>query len=76
MFQVLFFGELKELTACTQMECNEAQNTYELRALLVQKWPVLSEKTFVLAVNRQVVHDNIPLQEGDEVALLPPFSGG
>jgi MoaE-MoaD fusion protein len=45
-------------------------------------WAALSAKLgdrpdgVVLAVNRRYVADDEPLREGDEVALIPPVSGG
>ena len=44
---------------------------------LVATWPALNDATFVIAVNRKIISDkDHPISENDEVALLPPFSGG
>lgn len=75
MAKVLFFGELKEMTGC--LECPiSAKDTNELRAMLLQKWPALGAKTFSLAVNRKMMQANTELNEADEIAVMPPFSGG
>jgi molybdopterin converting factor small subunit len=50
--------------------------TDHLRALLLEKYPQLEGVEFVFAVNRQIVHQNTWLGQNDEIALLPPFSGG
>jgi molybdopterin synthase sulfur carrier subunit len=34
------------------------------------------ERSFRLAVNLEYVNNNHPLEDGDEVAVIPPVSGG
>ena len=38
--------------------------------------PALLERTFSVAVNEEYVQQDTVLQQGDEIALLPPVSGG
>lgn len=76
MLRVLFFGELKDVTECEVWIPEMTENTEFLVDFACNRWPGLKNKTFVLAVNKQVVHNKSALQEGDEVAFLPPFSGG
>lgn len=53
------------------------ENISLLREWLIAKWPALKETTFTISVNRKIVNDpKHPIAEHDEVALLPPFSGG
>ena len=75
MAKVLFFGELKSITGSGEIQ-TDATDIYQLRNTLLTQWPQLQSKTFSIAVNRVVVHDNIYLAPGDEVACMPPFSGG
>ena len=35
-----------------------------------------SNKVFRIAVNHQMVSDDVPLNHGDEVAIFPPVTGG
>ncbi len=44
--------------------------------LLATLEPALTQRTFYVAVNEEYAHRDTPLKEGDEVALLPPVSGG
>jgi molybdopterin converting factor small subunit len=54
----------------------------DLRARLAELNPILSEmlraKTVRIAVNRELVADEAgtPVSADDEIALLPPLSGG
>lgn len=75
MAKVLFFGELKSITGSSEIQ-SDATDIHQLRNTLLTQWPQLQSKTFSIAVNRVVVHDNIGLAPGDEVACMPPFSGG
>ena len=77
---VLFFGVLKELLASeSQTLTLPFGATVEAvlehyRQLLPQQtnlWPALA-----IAVNRSYAARACPLRDGDEVALLPPVSGG
>ena len=43
---------------------------------LKQKYSGLTETQFSIAVNQDVTKENLELSDGDEVALLPPFTGG
>jgi molybdopterin converting factor small subunit len=53
-----------------------ASDTAALMKIILQRYPELKDSTFLIALNRQVITDNRTLQDNDEVALMPPFSGG
>jgi molybdopterin synthase sulfur carrier subunit len=75
--KILFFGMTAEASGCREAETDCPATTGELQNLLIDKYPLLKTQNFTMAVNEQVVnHDHHPLQPGDEIALLPPFSGG
>ena len=74
--KVLFFGPLTDKVSTTSIEMNEINDTDSLRTTLFALYPSLNEVSFSLSVNRKFVHHNTPLHHGDEVACLPPFSGG
>jgi molybdopterin synthase sulfur carrier subunit len=75
---VLLFGVLTEITGEThlQVEAGNITDVDKLHRYLVQQYPGLKEKTFQYAVNQVISNAGHPLSAGDEVALLPPFSGG
>ena len=53
------------------------ENIALLREWLIAKWPELKHTTFTISINRKIVNEpNHPISLNDEVALLPPFSGG
>jgi MoaE-MoaD fusion protein len=78
--QVLFFGMLKDL-AGKSSECVELREGATARDLLAHyesQLPALKNSlaSLALAVNQQYAPADTPLHPGDEVALLPPVSGG
>jgi molybdopterin converting factor small subunit len=73
---ILSFGPATDHCPNTVLQLAEGATTQELRAHLEDTFPGLKQLPFVLSVNRVIRHDVFLLQDGDEVALLPPFSGG
>lgn len=62
-----------------QVDGNEVGSSAKaLVEALTKKFPYLDfEKNQIsLAVNKEYITDDIELQDGDEVALLPPIAGG
>ena len=78
--QVLFFGVLKEIVG-KPVEVIDLPEGASLRDVLARyelQIPRLKEllPSLALAVNQQYSGPDTKLNEGDEVALLPPVSGG
>lgn len=52
----------------------------KLRDMLKKEFPALAEfidrKSIMISVNQEFADKNTIIKDGDEVALLPPFSGG
>lgn len=73
---IKIFGQLKDIFQEENIHLKSANNVEELKTQLHRLYPGLSQKSFVVAVNRKITHENIPLHPDAEIALLPPFSGG
>jgi molybdopterin converting factor subunit 1 len=78
--KVLFFGFTHDLTGIReeQVELGEGENLEGLRRLYESRFPRMGELagSLLFAVNQQVADPLAVLHEGDEVALMPPVSGG
>ena len=70
------FGQLTDIFEKETISIEGVKDIDELKERLIKSFPALSQKSFVIAVNKQIIHNNISLNEDVEVALLPPFSGG
>lgn len=53
-----------------------ASDSDELLGMLYSKYPQLNGMKFTVSINRKIIHGNQLLGEADEIAILPPFSGG
>jgi molybdopterin synthase catalytic subunit/molybdopterin converting factor small subunit len=78
--KVLFFGFTHDLTGLREelVELGEGENLQGLRRFYENRFPRLGELagSLLFAVNQQIADPLAVLHEGDEVALMPPVSGG
>lgn len=78
--KVLFFGFTHDLTGLReeQIELGDGENLQGLRRLYEGRFPRLGELSgsLLFAVNQQIAGPLAVLHEGDEVAFMPPVSGG
>jgi len=73
---VLLFGQLTDVTGESCIKITEVTDTAELVQQLGKNYPGLKSLEYSIAVNKEIVGQNRLLKDNDEVALLPPFSGG
>jgi len=78
--RVLFFGQLREITGVTQedAELSEGARVEDLFERYGRRFPKLAEfrPSIAASVNQVYAGWRAPLATGDEVAFLPPVSGG
>jgi MoaE-MoaD fusion protein len=78
--RVLFFGQLKDITGVAQEEAelSEGARVEDLFARYGSRFPRLTEfrASIAASVNQEYATWRAPLASGDEVAFLPPVSGG
>ena len=76
IINILAFGQLTEITGQSSWQMEGAIDTDQIRTMLIEKYPALAQSKYLVAVNKEIIRDNVKLKSGDVVALLPPFSGG
>lgn len=78
--RVLFFGLLRDVTGMSQEDVtlDAGQSLGGLFERYKQRFPRLDglQSSIVLALNQEFADRAAPLRDGDEVAFLPPVSGG
>lgn len=77
--RLLFFGAARDAVAGdAELEWVAPANVALLRAELAAKYPALGRfgRSLLVAVNEEYAADDRVLNEGDEVAIFPPVSGG
>ena len=73
---VIFFGALIDVAGTNKTEVKNVSDCNSLKSKILVDYPELNNYKFLIALHNQVVKDNLKLNEGDTVALLPPFAGG
>lgn len=76
---ILLFGITKDMVGQPKLRCElpEGATVPELLAELKQRYPKLHDLDSVLvAVNNEYGQKEQTLHESDEIALIPPVSGG
>ncbi len=74
--KVLFFGALSELTGKQVEKFELLGELDELLEIVKHKYPDVKNIKFTAAINQEINSSKKELSDGDEVALLPPFTGG
>lgn len=78
--KLLFFASCRDIIGVKEMdyEVDGLTTLKGLKKLLFVQYPDLKplEKTLSFAVNTEYVNDSVKLCCGDEVAFIPPVSGG
>lgn len=78
--KVLFFGQLKDVvgTAEERVELPEGASVADLFSHYQRRFPRWADfrPSLAVAVNQEYADSAAPLRGGDEVAFLPPVSGG
>lgn len=78
--RILFFAQLKDATGCDTVELEAATpfDAAQLWAELIKKFPRLAahRPSVRLACNQEYATAGTTFSNMDEVALIPPVSGG
>lgn len=76
---VLAFGIAKDIFGRESVQIcltNDA-NVTTLKTLLEEQYPKLKElSSYMIAVNDEYAHADTVINAGDEIAIIPPVSGG
>ena len=73
---IKYFGSLAEITHRNEETLEfTLTSVSELLNVLFEKYPELKTKDFQLAQNHEIISKDTIISD-NEIALLPPFSGG
>lgn len=78
--KILYFAQTKQITGVKEewMDLPENSTLKVLKNLLFEKYPKLQKlgDALAFAVNQTLTEDTYPFQGDEEIAVLPPISGG
>ena len=72
--KILAFGRIAEITGRTFTI--EAGDTDSLKEAVGLRFPELAQTKFAIAVNKRIINRMTAVSPSDEIALMPPYSGG
>ncbi|MCX2679935.1 molybdopterin converting factor subunit 1 [Galbibacter sp. EGI 63066] len=77
---ILLFGIAREIVGGDSLKVesnNEIGNVKQLKSYLTNNYPKLNKlSSFAIAVNNKYAQEETAIGSSDEVALIPPVSGG
>lgn len=80
MDEILLFGVTREIVGSDTLKLPAGgfpESVGALKQMLLRDYPALEEiASLKVAVNSAFATDDVALTSGDEVALIPPVSGG
>lgn len=77
--KILLFGRLNSITGRKSIELTFEGcecKVEDIKKIVFHKFPELENETFRIVVNQEIGSDSQKVMDGDEIALLPPISGG
>lgn len=82
MVKIRFFAMLKNKVGQEEVTLDVPENISleKFKQILKKEFPAITEflvrKSILISVNQEFATESTIIKDGDEVALLPPFSGG
>ena len=74
--KVLFFGVLAEVTGTNCKHYSEVKSMGDLKLRIQDDFPEMVHYNYRFSLNNALIDNDPLLNDGDEVALMPPFAGG
>lgn len=77
MNKILFFAHLKDTVGEESIRIDvSGKSVAEVKSYLSEKYQLQKFDTVMTAVNEEFTSDDEIIQDGDEIAFIPPVSGG
>ena len=76
--RILAFGIVKEIFGASSIVIElQDENVEALKNLLEEKYPRLKQlASYMVAINNEYAQAGYAINEKDEIAIIPPVSGG
>jgi len=74
--KVLFFGVLTEITGTNCKHYQDIKSLGELKIRIQDDFPEIVHYNYLVSLNSEIINSDLIINDGDEVAFMPPFAGG
>jgi sulfur-carrier protein len=77
MNKIMFFAHLRDLVGEESIKLDAVGKTVsEVKDMIVEKYKVTKFDTVMTAINEEFATNDEIIEDGDEIAFIPPVSGG
>jgi len=73
---IRFFGVLVEVAQTSVRHYRNVNSFGDLKLRIEDDFPEIIHYNYRISVNHEIINSDPFLNDGDEVALMPPFAGG
>jgi|LauGreDrversion2_3_1035106.scaffolds.fasta_scaffold17402_2 molybdopterin synthase sulfur carrier subunit len=73
---LLAFGQIADIIGQSTINYSTPDTLLAFKTKIENDYPLLSKIVYRIAINKKMALEDTDLHEADELALLPPFSGG
>jgi molybdopterin converting factor small subunit len=74
--KVSFYGVLADVTGTNCKHFMDVKSVGDLQLRIQDEFPEVVHYKYRISLNNVLINDDPLLNNGDEVALMPPFAGG
>jgi len=72
----MFFGVLSEVTGSDIRHYADIKSIDDLRLRILDDYPEIEHYNYRISLNNEILNSDGNLNDGDEIAFMPPFAGG
>lgn len=76
IIKATLFGVLVDYAQANEIEISDVSTTKELILKVNRRFTSFENANYIISVNQTIVREDQKISPEDEIALLPPFSGG
>jgi molybdopterin synthase sulfur carrier subunit len=74
--EILLFGYMTEIVGKSRITLQNIPSTDQLKLQLHRLYPKLKDTPYLIAIDKNIVTENVVLKDNHIIALLPPYAGG
>ncbi len=73
---MIYSGILAEKAGKAREPVTGVKSLFEIKDVLAARYQGFYELRYVTSLNGVIVHEDVSIKEGDQIALIPPVPGG
>lgn len=74
--EIISFGQIAEFIKHQKIDISGITDTENFKQYIENQFPALKSMKYKLALNKNIVQENMEIKNPATIAIMPPFSGG